>query len=253
MYYFPDTRESLLGRVDPRWKLAALVTATLVAAFLQMPFPSLAALIGTWLLAWLGRLPWRWYVRRMGGVALALAIFLAWLPFFQPDQGWLLHVGPLRLSVPGLILAAVLLMKTVAVVTLMLVLWATAPLPATCKAAYALKVPGLLVHLTVLTYRYVFLLGEEFGRLRIALRVRGFRQRADVHSLRTVGQVAGTLLIRGQERAERVSQAMRCRGFDGTFRALATFQTHWLDVAVFAAIVTAAALVLCWDLGTLFS
>ena len=45
-----------------------------------------------------------------------------------------------------------------------------------------------------------------------------------------MGQAAGTLLVRGYERSERVAQAMRCRGFDGCFRALATFRTRWSDV-----------------------
>jgi cobalt/nickel transport system permease protein len=60
--------------------------------------------------------------------------------------------------------------------------------------------------------------------------VRGFRNRANAHSYRTVGQAAGTLLLHGYERAERVSHAMRCRGFDGRFRSLAAFRTRRVDV-----------------------
>ena len=71
------------------------------------------------------------------------------------------------------------------VATLMLVLLASAPLTVTFQAAHKLRVPGLLVQLALLTYRYVFLLAEEFRRLRIALRVRGFRRRADRHSSRS--------------------------------------------------------------------
>ena len=100
---------------------------------------------------------------------------------------------------------------------------ATAPLEVTLKAAHALRVPGLLVQLALLSYRYLFVLGDELARLRVALRVRGYRHRANWHSYRTVGHVAGTLLVRGYERAERVGQAMRCRGFDGRFRSLTEF------------------------------
>jgi cobalt/nickel transport system permease protein len=86
---------------------------------------------------------------------------------------------------------------------------------------------------------------DEMARLRRALRVRGFRNRADAHSYRTVGQVAGTLLVRGAARAERVHQAMRCRGFDGTFRTLTTFRTKTLDIVTFMSL-TATAVLLGW-------
>src|SRR4029077_17601964 len=111
----------------------------------------------------------------------------------------------------------------------------------TLKAAHALHVPGLLVQLLVLTYRYLFVLSSELARLRVALRVRGYRNRATRHSYRTVGHVAGTLLVRGYERAERVGQAMRCRGFDGRFRTLTTFHTRAADLLAFLVLLLAVA------------
>ena len=102
----------------------------------------------------------------------------------------------------------------------------------------------------MLTYRYVFLIVEELSRIRTALRVRGFRAKTDAHTYRTIGQVAGTLLVRSHERAERVEQAMRSRGFDGEFRSLHEFRTQPADVLAFSLIVGYAALVLAWDLWT---
>src|SRR5207244_54852 len=154
-----------------------------------------------------------------------------------------------RLSYAGLGVAVLLCAKALAIVTLMFVLLATSPLDATLKAAHALHVPGLLIQLAVLTYRYVFVLSDELARLRVALRVRGYRNRANLHSYRTVGHVAGTLLVRGHERGERVGQAMRCRGFDGRFRALNEFQTSSPDVCFFLALVAAVSGLLVWDLA----
>ena len=155
------------------------------------------------------------------------------------------------LAIPyGLGVAVLLALKALAVVTLMLVLLATAPLDATLKAGHALRVPGLLVHLGLLTYRYLFVLASELRRLRVALRVRGYRSRATRHSYRTVGHVAGTLLVRSVERAERVSQAMRCRGFDGHFRSLVSFHTRARDVAAFLLLAGGAVGLLLWDILT---
>src|SRR5262249_27981882 len=156
-------------------------------------------------------------------------------PFFH-DSGPVWHVGSLAVSQDGTRLALLIGLRAMTVMIVLLVLWATAPLDATLKAAQALRVPGVLIQLMLLTYRYLFLLAEELQRLRIALRVRGYRQRATVHCYRTTAHVAGTLLVRGYERAERVSHAMRCRGFDGQYRSLTRFATRPRDVALFFAL-----------------
>jgi cobalt/nickel transport system permease protein len=175
------------------------------------------------------------------------AFFLASLPFVVQDGHETLEVGFVTLSVTGLLRLIALTAKIASMISLMLVLLATTPMPGLFKAARALWMPRLLVLLMLLTYRYVFLLTDEFARLRIALRVRGFRNRADLHSYRTIGQVAGTLLVRSHERSERVGQAMRCRGFDGEFRALDDFRTAWPDPLAFALIVGYAVGLLAWD------
>jgi cobalt/nickel transport system permease protein len=230
---------SPVGRWDARWKMAALVPAAFLVALLQTVPAALAALAAALLFVLLGRLPPRWYLIRLGALMLVLALFVVWLPFFH-DGGPAWEVGPLAVSSEGIRLAGLIVIKGVTIVTLMLVLWATAPVDVNLKAARALRVPGVVVHLCVLTYRYLFLLAEEMSRLRIALRVRGYRNRAALHSYRTVGHVAGTLLVRSYERAERVGQAMRCRAFDGEFRALAEFHTRALDVLSFLIITLSA-------------
>lgn len=195
----------------------------------------------------LGRLPPRWVLLRLTAVAVFLALFVVLLPFSaRPgEEPW--RLGPVAVSPAGLLQAVVIVLKSLAVVSLLLVLWVTAPPEATFKAAHAVGVPGLLVQLIALSYRYLFLLLDEFRRLRIALRLRGYRPRGDLHSYRTLGQITGTLLVRGGERAERVGQAMRCRGFDGRFRTLTDFRTRRRDVAGFAVIVGAAAALLTWE------
>jgi len=235
--------DSPLRRLDPRWKLAALLLAAVAVALLRQPAAAAAALAGAVALAVLGRLPGKWYLARAGVAALFLAPFLLALPFVARRPG-----GEEGFAIlPGLLAAALLGCKALALVTLMLVLLATAPLDATLKAAHALRVPGLLVQLALLTYRYLWVIATELSRLRVALRVRGFRNRANRHGYRTVGHVAGTLLVRSHERAERVGQAMRCRGFDGHFRSLTEFHTKMTDVAAFALTVGAAAGLLAWD------
>jgi cobalt/nickel transport system permease protein len=243
----PPSPSSLLSRLDPRWKLAALLIFAAVAASLHTLPVAAAGLAIALLLALLARLPPRWFLQRLGAAALFFALFALPLPWLlngeEPAWTW----GPLRLSQHGLQGAFLLAAKAVTLVTLFVTMLATAPLQTTLKAARALCIPGLFVQLSLLTYRYAFVLADELRRLRIALRVRGYRNRVCRHSYRTAGHVVGTLLLRSYERAERVGQAMRCRGFDGQFRSLNNFSTHFVDLMAFLLIVASAAALALWD------
>ena len=243
----PPQTPSLVSRLDPRWKLAALLIAAALVATLHTLPATVAALAASLLLALLSRLPVRWFLDRLAAVALFLALFTLPLPWLLTGEGPVWTYGPLRLSWHGVEVAVLVAAKAIALVTLLLTAQATASLEATLKAAHALRVPGLFVQLVLLTYRYVFVLADELRRLRIALRVRGYRNRVRRHSYRTAGHIAGTLLVRGYERAERVAQAMRCRGFDGQFRSLTAFRTHIGDVLAFLLITASAAALAVWD------
>jgi cobalt/nickel transport system permease protein len=193
--------------------------------------------------------PGPWYRARIGLLLLSLVPFVIVVPFVAGGGTVWWEWRFLALTDAGLRLAATLAMKAVALVTLALTLLATAPVHVTLAAAGRLGVPRLFVQLTVLTYRYAFLLLDELNRLRMALRVRGFRNAVSGHAYRTVGQVTGTLLVRGSDRAEGVAHAMRCRGFDGHFRTLTTFRTRPADVLFFALIVGPAAALVAWDVS----
>jgi cobalt/nickel transport system permease protein len=241
-------RDSILARRDPRWRLAAFVLAIAFIAMIRNAGPAAAALGFALILAVAARVPGRWYRMRIGLLVIALIPFLIVVPFTANRGERLWEWQSLAITDAGLLVAAVLAMKTIALVSLALTLLASAPLHVTLAAASRLGVPKLLVHLTLLTYRYVFLLFEELHRLRIALRVRGFRNAMTMHAYRTVGQVTGTLLVRGSDRADRVAQAMRCRAFAGRFHTLAAFRSMPADVLMFVSIVGSAGAILAWDI-----
>ena len=90
--------------------------------------------------------------------------------------------------------------------------------------------PDKLVHLLLLTYRYVFVLDQEYGRLHRAIRTRGFVPRTGLHTYRTYAYLIGMLFVRAAARAERVHQAMICRGFRGKFHSLQLFSFTASDV-----------------------
>jgi len=242
-----DVPDSPLARWDARWKLAALLLAAFGMAALNGWVPSLAALALGLALVVLARLPRRWVGGRLGLFALAALPFLLVLPFTLDTAGPGFDLGPVRVSERGLGAGGAVFARCLAIGCLALVLVGTAPLHHTLAAANKLKAPGLLVLIAGLAYRYTFLLADEYKRVRVALRTRGFRMSATRHGYRTLGHVTGAVLVRGADRAERVSEAMRCRGFDGTFHTTAAFRTTLADALAFAALVAATIALVLWD------
>jgi cobalt/nickel transport system permease protein len=236
---------SPLARWDARWKLAAVIFAVCGTAALDHLAPATVALaIGLLLLA-VARLPGSWVRGRLLLFAFAALPFLLVLPFTLNGDGW--TVGPVRVSERGIVAGLSVFCRGLAVGCFALLLIGTAPLHHTLAAAHKLKVPGLLVQLTLLAYRYAFLLADEMKRLRIAMRTRGFRVRASRHGYRAIGHATGAVLVRGAESADNVAAAMRCRGFDGTFHTLASFRTTLADVLAFLALLAATIALVAWD------
>lgn len=221
----PPLIESPLSRLDSRWRIVAVSVVILTTALVRSVEASLCCLMLTAGLLLLARMNLRWFIRRLLIVMFVVGIFL---------------LGPLLFSQEAGTFALVLLLKGGTLFSLTAVTLVTAPLEASLKAAQGLGMPRLLTHLGLLSYRYLFLLGDELARLRIALRVRGFRNRANLHAYRTVAAATGTLLVRGYERAERVEAAMRCRGFDGQFRYLEEGHTSWREVLLVLGVVVCA-------------
>jgi len=105
----------------------------------------------------------------------------------------------------------------------------------TIKALDRLKVPNSLVQMLMFTYRYIFVFVDEFQRIWTAMESRGFKLRTTLYALRTIGNAMGMLFVRSYERAERVYQAMRSRGYTGNPKTLVEFEIRMKDylLAVF--------------------
>jgi len=246
-YREPFLPDSQLSRWDARWKLAALLLLGLGFALLSQPgAASVAVAIGL-VLTRLGKVPLRAVRNRLALVMFAVLPPLIVLPLTTGREGAGWTVGDFFISETGLIAAGTIALRALAIGCLALVVLRTGPLPLTLAAAHALRLPGVAVQVAQLTYRYTFVFFDEIRRLRIALRTRGFRARANLGTYRTMGNAVGTLLVRGGDRAERVADAMRCRGFDGRYHALTEFRTTTVDVLGFVLCVVVAVALMLWD------
>jgi cobalt/nickel transport system permease protein len=179
----------------------------------------IAALAVAILLVFLARLDRAAVVKRVTVVAGFL--LLIWLVLPLTSGGAVAaRLASLPLYREGIELAARISLKSLAIVLFLVTLTATMPVAMLGHTLNRLRLPSRLVHLLLMTYRYLFVIEEEYQRLWTAIRIRGFRSNTSLHAYRTYAWLVGMLFVKAFVRAERVHQAMRCRGFRGRFYSL---------------------------------
>ncbi len=227
----PDSANptTALARLDPRLRVVFAVLYAVTVAVLPGFHSLIAALAVAALCAVFSGLGWRRLIRASQPVNLVVLVLVAVLPLTA--GGGIVSLGPLALSREGLELAGQIALKANAIVLVTAALLGTMEIVTLGHALHHLRVPEKLVHLLLMTVRYVDVLDQQRKRLRTAMRVRGFRPRANRHTYRSYGYLVGMLLVTSVDRAERITAAMRCRGFHGRFYLLDHFHFRRSDVA----------------------
>lgn len=225
------TAKGPITRLDPRGRvLVALIFAVVVVSLHSLWVLCLALAVAV-LLVPMARLPLGTTVRRVLAVDGFIVILLLSLPFTTPGTP-IAEVWGLTASREGLEDALRIALKANATMFALLTLVGTLDEPVLGHALHSLRVPAKLVTLFLMTVRYIEVLGQEYQRLRVAMKARGFRPRTNMHTLRSLGYLVGMLLVRALERSERVLAAMKCRGFNGSFPLTSEFRARPRD-AVF--------------------
>jgi cobalt/nickel transport system permease protein len=171
--------------------------------------------------------------------ALFLIVVLPWTCGESP----LVTFASLVYSEEGFFLALRIAVKANAIVLWIVVLLGSVDITTLGHALRWWGVPEKLTHLLLFTFRYVDVLHREYGRLKTAMRVRGFQPRVSAHTYRSYGYLVGMLLVRSLDRADRIAAAMKCRGFRGQLYLLHRFAFSVRD-GYFAAAATLIVVVL---------
>lgn len=169
-------------------------------------------------------IPFRPLLKRL----LVVLPFIVLIGIFNPlfDRDPVLFAG-LELA-RGWLTFFSLFIKGVLTVTAALLLIATTGMEQMSAAFRQLKVPRLLVLQLLLTYRYISVLLEEAGNTVTAYSLRAPLQKG-IH-YKVWGSLAGQLLLRTYDRAQRIYIAMRLRGFEGEYHAGQTAAVRGRDL-----------------------
>ena len=215
--------KSFVHRLDPRVRVFFAVLYSFVIALCSNFDVLLIALSISLFLVLLARLRFREVLKRLKPLCVFLALLFIVLPityegkpFYQTD--WL------AFSEPGVHLSLRILLKSLSILLVFMALVATMTISTLGRSLRRLGFPEKLVQLLLMTYRYIYVIEHEYKRLWTAVKVRGFQGGTNMHTYKTYAYLIGMLFVRASARAERVYQAMVCRGFKGRFYSLDEFQ-----------------------------
>lgn len=233
---------SVIHSVDPRLKIVFAVMLSCVVAVANSLSTLGAGLATGLMMIVMARLDGRAVLKRLAVVFGFVALIWVVLPVTYPGPV-ILALGPIKVSQPGVALCLKITLKSIAILSILIALVATTTLSTIGSALHRLGVPDKLVCLLVMTYRYIFVIENEYQRLMRAARIRGFHPGTNIHSYKTFAYLTGMIFIRASARAENVYRAMLCRGFNGQFHTLGPMAPYTQNRA-FTVLTTAALIVI---------
>jgi len=219
---------SFLCRLDPGVRIVMTTAYSCATAVLkQFSALSAALLIALILIAMSGQ-NIRTVAKRLIAINSLIILFWVLLPLTYPGDA-LFYLWSFPISRAGVILSAQMTLKSNSILLVFIAMIAPIPFNTLGYALERLHVPRKLVYLLLMTYRYIFVIEQEYQKLIRAAKIRGFSPRTNLHTYRTVAWLVGMLFVRASKRAGRVYQAMICRGFKGRFYSLQKFEISRID------------------------
>jgi len=221
-------QDTPIHRVDPRAKVVTtLVFLVCVVSFgkyeiLQLlPFAFFPVVLASE-----GDLPFGYLGRRL----LVAAPFAVVIGMFNPllDRTVIVHIGGIAIAA-GWISFISIILRFLLTTAAALVLIATTGMNGVCMAIERLGAPDVFAVQLLFLYRYIFVLADEALTMSRARSLRSFGRRG--MGLKVYGQILGHLLLRTYARAERIYNAMLCRGFDGHVRIMRRLHFSGADLA----------------------
>lgn len=235
---------SPLHRRDPRVKIIAAASLTVLVALTSSFVVAAGAGLLALCLLLIARLPLLPVFRHL--LAVNFFTLFLWLTLPLTYGGVTNNAYGLALSIPGINLAALITLKSNAIALALTALLSTSTIASLGHGLEGIGIPQRLCFMLLTTYRYLFVIHQEFQRLHRAATMRGFVARTNLHTYKTLSHLFGMTLVKSWNRAQRVHQAMLLRGFTGQLVLLHQPQLTSADYLFLTVL-----LLLCGGLATL--
>ena len=214
---------SIIHRIDPRFRVAAATFYSFTVALCYQFEPLIAALTVSIVSVLLSGVGLKAVFKRLFVVNGFILLFWIVLPLTY--KGKIIYsLGPVNIYLAGIVFAAKITIKSNAILLVLISFIATMTFATLGHTLSRFKLPEKLVFLFMITYRYIFVIQQEYEKIIRSIKIRGFKPKTTLHTYKTFAYILGMLLIKASDRADRVYNAMRCRGFNGKYYSLTDFK-----------------------------
>lgn len=208
--------DSPLHRVDGRIKTGVFLTSVVLAAMLT----NWMLALGLWICA-VGLFFSLHFRLRDLLVRLLIPLGIAWVVFLSVlfTQGsHTLFVVPLKFFTltarqEGAMQGLLLFVRIMAAVTLATLLAFSTPMIEILETLRLCRIPGIMVDIADMMYRYVFILQDTAHTMRCAQLSRMGDIGSWAHRVADTGRIASSILIKSIDRSTRIYEAMLARGY----------------------------------------
>ena len=222
--------DSSIHRWDVRFKLIGFLALAFAFSFVNELYILPAMVLVTAAMCLASKLPVEFILTRWRYPSFFLIVVVVLLPFFSGDTV-IFNLGSINLYKEGFVSVILIATRFLSILTIGIILFSTAPFLTTIKAMRALGLPSILADMMLLTFRYLFEIGDYLERMRTSLALRGFRAKGfNLKSLVTLGWLGGSILVRSYERSEWVYQAMILRGYGNSISPRSEFKSRYSDI-----------------------
>lgn len=205
-------KDTFIHNIDARVKLVG--TLFYIIAIVSLPKYSVLQLVPFLLFPILfmtiGEIPVSFVIKRVFVVSPFIFFVAIFNPIFDRNVAFYFYGIPISY---GFLSFMSILIKFILTVSFIIILISTTSFAGLCYAMRYFKVPEIFVNQLLFLYRYIFVLTEETMRIIRARDMRSFGNKGT--ELKFYIKLAGSLLIRSLNRAERIYYAMLSRGFNG--------------------------------------
>lgn len=219
-------QEQVSGRKSKlHWDLRHRTTSLAVFVFGVVALQSPTAVGMAWLAALVAStlmgVPKRILLARyaLAGPLLALMVIPLLIPFSQ-DR---------------LVFALLIVGKAGTSITVLTSLVHTQPLERLLAAFQQMRLPASFVTVMFLTYRYLFVIGDELSKTHRSMTARLFQPKTNLRTMGILGEMTGGMFLRAFDRSGNIYRAMASRGFNGCFpagRSPRTTVVDWVQSAI---------------------
>ena len=209
-------KNSELNDIKPEHKVLGCFLIVLSIAFsnVQNNLQIISHIAIVMYVLYLSKIPVKTYFKRLT-LDIPFILFALFLPFLSSENNdKILEVFSLNIYQTGLNDMLTILFKATLGLTIGIILTAVTPSMEIIYGLQKLKVPNILIAIMSFTIRYIDVFIDEFKRVRISMKSRGYMEKG-LKSLIPIAFASGAMLIRGYERGERVYLSMISRGFNG--------------------------------------